>query len=92
MLHADYYDRMVTLFEKTGGTKHAILDDLLTELDRYLVANPASASYQKILLLKGALLYRFFDREEGVRVLEEIKDRFSHDTETMREVERILHE
>jgi tetratricopeptide (TPR) repeat protein len=92
MLHADYYDRMVTLFEKTGGTRRDILYDVLSELDRYLDANPASASYQKILLLKGTLLYRWLDRKKGALVFEEIKDRFSHETEIMREVERILHE
>ena len=92
MLHMDYYDRMVTLFEQTGATRNDLLEDLLTELDRYLEANPSSPNYGKILLMKGTLLYRYFDRKEGILVLEEIRDRFLDDTETMREVERILNE
>ncbi|MBN2322458.1 MAG: PEGA domain-containing protein [Spirochaetes bacterium] len=92
MLHADYYDRMVTMFEKTGGTRRDILDDLLSELDRYLDTYRSSPNYSKILLLKGTLLYRWLDKKEGAFVFEEIKERYPHDTETMREVERILHE
>ena len=49
-----------------------------------------SVSYPEIYLRKGRLLYEYLDRDEGKRILNDIKEKYSYDKNLMREVDIIL--
>ena len=92
VLHKEFFETMVTLFRETGENNRYILEDLLSELDRYLESYPDSTSYPEILLLKGKLLYRWLDEEKGRLVFEQIGKGFSYDEKIIREMDAILNE
>jgi tetratricopeptide (TPR) repeat protein len=89
---ARYYDTLLDLFDRTGGSDQEILQDLLRELDYYLEENPESDSYADILLLKAALLYRYLSREEGREILLGMKETYSYSSDLTAEVDRVLDE
>ncbi len=89
-LYKDYYRILVTLYQETGESEKSILTKLYNELDSFLENNRDSSSYPDIYLLKGKLLYNYLDREEGLRILNDIKEKYNYDQSIISELESTL--
>jgi len=90
-LQRDFYDLMIKLYQKTGDKSRYILDDLLSELDYFLEQNVDSPSYPRIYFMKGNLLFRYLDREKGLEVFRDLKEKYQNDKELISEMEKVIH-
>jgi tetratricopeptide (TPR) repeat protein len=90
-LQIEFYRILTELFSQTGETHDYILSDLLTELDFYLENMKDSTAYPDIYMRKGRLLFEHLQRDEGERILNDIKEKYNYDKNLMREVDIILH-
>jgi tetratricopeptide (TPR) repeat protein len=89
-LYIEFYRILTWIFSVTGETHDYLLSDLLDELNYYLDNMKESVSYPEIYLRKGRLLYEYLDRDEGERILNDIKEQYNYDKNLMREVDIIL--
>jgi len=89
-LQKEYYRVFTDIYSQTGESDSSILTDLHNELDNFLNRYTDSSSYPDIYLLKGKLLYKYLDREEGIRILNDIKTRYNYDKNIMNELDSIL--
>lgn len=89
-LHKEYYRLLTGLYKETGGTNSFILKDFLKDLNYFLINNSDSSAYPEIYLMQGRLLYEYLDREEGLRILDDIKQKYSYDKNLIMELESIL--
>ena len=89
-LYIEFYRILSGIFTETGETHEYILSDLLDELNYYLDNMKDSVTYPEIYLRKGRLLYEYLDRDEGQRILNDIKEQYNYDKNLMREVDIIL--
>jgi tetratricopeptide (TPR) repeat protein len=89
-LYRRYYDLFVRLYEETEGLDEQILVDLLSEFNYFLDTYSDTYFYPDVLLLKGKLLYAYMDRDDGLEVLNTLKQNFSQREEIISEVDSIL--
>lgn len=89
-LYGRYYDLLVGLYEESGRGSTQILLDLLGELDYFLTMYSDTYFYPDVLLLKGRLLYEHLDKEQGLALLQSLKDEFSKRQEILDQVDVIL--
>ncbi len=88
-LHKDFARIYVQLYEETGREDQALIEELRDEIDLFLQTAEKSSMYPEVLLLKGKLLYKYLDREEGVRVLSEMRKKYGYDRDLMKELEAV---
>jgi outer membrane protein assembly factor BamD (BamD/ComL family) len=91
-LYKQFYSLYVTLYNQAGAESAYIFDDLKGELDRFLDKYPDSPSFPAVYLLKGRLLYQFVDREEGLKIFEDIRKEYSYDKQLITEMDSIINE
>ncbi|UCB46853.1 MAG: PEGA domain-containing protein [Spirochaetota bacterium] len=91
-LYQEFYNLYATLYHDSGEKSLYLFEDLKRELDYFLVNYPESPRYPNIYLLKGRLLYQYLDREEALKIFEEIRNNYSYDKELISEMESIVNE
>jgi TolA-binding protein len=89
-LQKNYYDALINLYIKSGKKQDLLLADMSEILDSFLEKVTDASLYPDVYLLKGKLFYEHIDREEGIRILNDIKKRYNYDRNIMRELESIL--
>jgi len=89
-LYIRYYDLLVELYEESGRGSTQILLDLEGELDYFLETYSDTYFYPDILLLKGRLLYEYLNRDQGLALLQSLKEEFSKRQEILDQVDEIL--
>jgi tetratricopeptide (TPR) repeat protein len=89
-LSSRYYDLMVQLYEESGRGNEQIISDLLGELDYFLTKYSDTYFYPDVALLKGLLLYEYLNREQGVALLNALKNEYSQRQEILEQVDVIL--
>jgi tetratricopeptide (TPR) repeat protein len=88
-LFKDFSRIYVRLYEETGREDQTLIEELQDEIDLFLEAAEESSVYPEILLLKGKLLYKYLDREEGIRILSEVRKKYGYDKDLMKELEAV---
>jgi tetratricopeptide (TPR) repeat protein len=91
-LYKEYYNLYATLYHDSGEKSLYLFDDLARELDYFLINYPESLSYPDVYLLKGRLLYQYLDRNEALKIFEEIRNSYSFNKELISEMESIVNE
>ena len=71
-LHKDYFRILETIYKRMDAPDGSILLALNDEIAYFLEKNKNSSSYPEIYLLHGKIMYNYLDREEGVRILNEL--------------------
>jgi len=89
-LYSRYYDLMVQLYEESGRRNKQIIIDLLGELDYFINRYSDTYFYPDVVLLKGRLLHEYLNREQGVTLLESLKNEYSQRQEILDQVDVIL--
>jgi tetratricopeptide (TPR) repeat protein len=89
-LQIEFYRVLTGLYDKTGSSHDYILSDLLAELDYFLENMKDSSAYPDIYLRKGKLLFEHLQRDEGERILNDIKEKYNFDKNLTREADIIL--
>jgi len=89
-LYIRYYDLLVELYEESGRGSTQILLDLEGELDYFLETYSDTYFYPDVLLLKGRLLYEYLNRDQGLALLQSLKEEFSKRQEILDQVDEIL--
>jgi len=89
-LYSRYYDLMVQLYEESGRKNKQIIIDLLGELDYFINRYSDTYFYPDVVLLKGRLLHEYLNREQGVTLLESLKNEYSQRQEILDQVDVIL--
>jgi len=89
-LYSKYYDLLVGLYEESGRGNKQLLLDLEGELDYFLDSYADTYFYPDILLLKGRMLYEYLGRDEGLVLLQSLKEEFSKRQEILDQVDEIL--
>jgi hypothetical protein len=64
--------------------------DLLVELDAFLVESRDSPAVGEVSLLKGKLLFSYIDRNEGQKMLKDLRQRYRADAYITSEIDRTL--
>ena len=89
-LHHSYYELLLRLYEESGSQRRQILLDLQTELDHFLSTYADTYFYPDVLFLKGRLLYEHLDRDEGLALLQSLKEEFSQRQEILDQVDELI--
>lgn len=90
VLCKDFYRVLEKLYIETGRSNGVILSDLLVELDAFLAESRDSPAVGEVSLLKGKLLYSYIDREEGQKLLKDLRQRYRADAYITGEIDRTL--
>jgi hypothetical protein len=86
----DFYRVLEKLYIETGRSNGVILSDLLVELDAFLVESRDSPAVGEVSLLKGKLLFSYIDRNEGQKMLKDLRQRYRADAYITSEIDRTL--
>jgi tetratricopeptide (TPR) repeat protein len=89
-LHRDYFRILETIYKRMDEPDISILLPLNDEIAYFLEKNKNSSSYPEIYLLHGKMLYDYIDREEGIRILNDVRKTYNYDQELMKELDSIL--
>jgi tetratricopeptide (TPR) repeat protein len=89
-LHKNFYDVYTRIYEAGGKTSDQMLLDLRGELDYFIDNYSDTYFYPDVLLLKGRLLYRYLDRSEGKKILNQLQEDYTQREDLLSEVESIL--
>ncbi len=89
-LHKDYFRILETIYKRTEEPDQSIFLALNDEFTYFLEKNKNSSSYPEIYLLYGKLLYNYLDREEGIRILNDVREMYNYDQDLMKELDSIV--